>query len=253
MDKKTFIVIALAGGKPIIAPAIIMADDHDEAINLMGIDIAAKLPSLPFGTVIHCFDIDTEVTYLGMPNPEQKPPEEECDEEREPDITCTCPNRLGCEYLVNGDCRLKADELPGSEFNTAHGKLCADLSERVNPELDDGDVLYKAGDLLFAIGPYAEAGDEMRAEGYKFVVNFTTKECWAKNKCQSYDLGGHNIDQAALQKAGIAEAELMESIFEVLPYPDDTVEKLAGRLIDAGFGYLQEFQKFIDNCSKEEE
>ncbi len=63
--KTPFIVIALAGGKFVCPPMMIAADSHTVAINLAGGCLAEQLEAIPEGTVLHSFNTETDVSYVG--------------------------------------------------------------------------------------------------------------------------------------------------------------------------------------------
>ncbi len=252
MEQKSFIVFVTAGGKPIVNPMICFCDTHEEAQDLATTDLATKFTSIPMGTLLHIFDTDTEVTYLGEP---KKPePEQEQQEEQQGPTPCSCPrmDTGGCRFFVNGNCIFhegppelddEERELIGAEYVTVPGKPCADPAFGAGTGIPEEGRVYKPEELLFAIGPYDH---QDLIPDMKFVVYLTVADDFAITGYQTDDLGGHNVDNAALRAAGVNDAELMESVFEVLPLEGDTREALASRLIDAGFGYRQAFQDFMD-------
>lgn len=63
--KTSFIVIALADGKFVVPPMMIAAEDHVVAINIAGACLAETLDAIPANTVLHSFDTETDVTYVG--------------------------------------------------------------------------------------------------------------------------------------------------------------------------------------------
>ena len=96
---------------------------------------------------------------------------------------------------------------------------------------------YKPSELLFAI--------QSEMENLPAIVLFTTKEVWEKDKCQSDDLGGHNMPGEELLKCGVFDVELAESAFETTGEFSD--QEIRQRLLDARFGEDEEFTKFILN------
>jgi hypothetical protein len=241
MEQKSFIVFVTAGGKPVVNPMICFCETHDEAQDLATTDLATKFSSIPMGTLLHIFDTDTEVTYLGEPRkPEPEEPESEDNDQTNDDVAgaCKCPHGDHCQFsTVPGKCGYGADD--------TGEKLCAEPVFGAGTGIPEEGRVYKPEELLFAIGPYDH---QDLIPDMKFVVYLTVADDFAITGYQTDDLGGHNVDNDALRAAGVNDAELMESVFEVLPLEGDTREALAGRLIDAGFGYRQSFQDFMDRC-----
>lgn len=242
MEQKSFIVFVTAGGKPVTNPYVCMCDTSEEAQDLVTTDLASKFTSIPMGTMLHIFDTDSEVTYLGEPKKHEEEPEDETAEDET--NRCSCPNGDKCRYsTAPGACGY------GRGVDDTGGKLCADSAEAPDLNYPEEGRVYGPEELLFAIGPYDHID---LIPDMKFVVYLTLADGFEKTGYQTDDLGGHNVDNAALRAAGLCEAELMESVFEVNPKEGDTREALASRLIDAGFGYRQAFQDFMDRCGETE-
>ena len=247
MENKSFIVFVTAGGKPIVNPMICFCDTADEAQDLATTDLVKKMQSLPMGTLLHIFDTDTEVTYLGEPKNQPEPEPEREDQDDSPN-ECRCPNGDKCRFsTAPGTCGY--NQITEDQSDDGAGKLCADPVEEPDENYPVEGRVYGPEELLFAIGPYDHID---LIPDMKFVVYLTLADGFEKTGYQTDDLGGHNVDNAALRAAGLCEAELMESVFEVNPKEGDTREALASRLIDAGFGYRQAFQDFMDRCRETE-
>ena len=229
--RRTFIVLAVCGNKLVVNPVVVLAEDNVDAVHQAAFAITERVDPLPARTEITCYDSETDVIYVGKPTEEEAKGHDE--KMREEDgAKCRCAFPEDCAYLINGEC-----EKLGA-------KPCAESLEMDGTYSAGGDRLYEPGELLFAITPY---DNEMMPEvKLKFVVYLTTKECWENEHGQSDDLGGHNVSAEALAKAGICQDELQESIFEVNYLEDDTELALAERMIEAGFGYAQAFQNFIN-------
>ena len=99
--------------------------------------------------------------------------------------------------------------------------------------------IYSPNELYFSVD---DSGLE-DFSGVKYVVYFTTIDCFEKEKCQSDNLGGHNIDNKSLLLSGLCDVELMESIFEV-DY-GNSIEEVTKNLLNNGFKFSSEFDKFI--------
>ena len=250
MEQKSFIVFVTAGGKPIVNPMVCLCETHDEARDLAITDLATKLPSLPMGTLLHIFDTDSEVTYLGEPKePEQdEESESESPEELAGAKPCECPTGGTCPMrdAATGACKFETESQDvGCQCSGCAGEPCAEPVEDLGPGFPEEGRVYEPHELLFAIGPYDHPD---LIPGMKFVVYLTIAEDFEKTGEQTDDLGGHNVDNDALRAAGVCECEAMESVFEVNPRKGDTREALVERMIEAGFGYRQSFQDFIDSC-----
>jgi len=76
------------------------------------------------------------------------------------------------------------------------------------------EKIYQPHELYFSIykDPEEDSSDYW-AVGW--TVCFTTIEWFNEEHCQSDDLGGHNVNNEALIKAGLCDTELLESVFEV--------------------------------------
>ena len=239
--KKTFVVIGLSYGDFVGKPMMVAAESSDEALMLAMGSLAESLQMVPVGMMLHCFDTETDFVYVG--SIDQEPDEENKEEEsKQQDTFCTCPadSSLECDHKCGWECELKR--------NAGAPEPCTDPGDPRDPEYPSDERVFEPEELLFAVMPYDLPGEicaELRAKGLKFTVEFVTKEWFDHYKGTCDFLGGHNISVAALNAAGICEAEMMESIFEVLPCEDDDEHKLMIRMLDAGFGYLQEFQDLV--------
>ena len=80
-------------------------------------------------------------------------------------------------------------------------------------------------------------------------VALTTKKCWETEKCQSDDLGGHNVPRKALEDAGVEPDEVMESVFELTG--EFTPEEVREKLLAAGFTQNEEFSRFMEGHREE--
>ena len=99
------------------------------------------------------------------------------------------------------------------------------------------DYIYKPEELLFTMMVGLEE------EGLPNCVAFTVTEYWNKNQCCSDDLGGHNMPAELLLECGVADGELMESIFELTgQFP---LEEVKQRLLAAGFTQDHLFTEFM--------
>lgn len=267
MATKSFLVLAMLGDKFVGAPMLIAAKDREASLRMGAEDLASRIDNIDHGTMLHSFAIDSDVIYIGRLDPEEKPEDQQGEGSEQQDAMCACPNAEGCRFVLeNGMCDKKlcsddSQEVVKKQSRSSKGaveqppmraaKPCTDPGERDDLTVARQEYVYGPRELLFAIGPYAKEGGRMiKAPGIEFVVYFTTKECWDTNRCQSDDLGGHNISEDALRAAGIHTAELMEGVFEVLPRPGDTEQALVGRLIDADFEYSADFQTFITEMSE---
>lgn len=243
-----FIILATAGGELICSPMVCFAESHEEAQALAAGELAGMFKDLPGGTILHSFDTDCDVKYIGEPPKEEQP---DAPEESEAGGSCDCPMGIECDQynIETGGCGLVEALLPDA---AGPAKQCAGPSKAARNDGDGEGRVYRPGELLFAIGPYDHPGQEEvpEDERVRFTLHLTTRECWEKEGCQSDDLGGYNVDGAALDAAGICRSEIMESVFEVNPVEGDTRQAVAARLIEAGFGYVQAFQFFIDKCRK---
>ena len=228
---KNFIVLAMADGQMLANPMMVIAESHDDAHEQALTDLAKKLAALPEGAVLHSFDLDTDVTMLGEP-PAAENPEPEADNAEKDGAKCVCP--------ADGECRHR-DCIGRCGLLTGQSEPVSD--DFNHTEAHNEPEAYRPGELLFAVVLDDQCG---------LTVCLTTKECWEKDRCQSDDLGGHNVDNAALHAAGLCEAELMESVFECLPGLHRNINCVKIKMIEAGFDYLQEFQDFIDRQGGEE-
>ena len=241
--RRTYLVIAMCANRLACKPMVILADDEKDALAQATNYVQENLDKFPPMTRIECYDTETEVTYIGKPTDEEmrerdeKHREEKNEEDR---MRCTCANNVDCPYLVNG-----------GECEKLGAKPCTDSPDDGGLDSADEDRMYEPGELLFAITPNDPTLEE--ETGVKFIIYMTTTECWETMHAQSDDLGGHNVSVAALEAAGLCDAELMESIFEMLPLDGDTEEAAVSRMLDAGFGYSQAFQKFINDGFKPRE
>lgn len=248
MQKKTFITIAVSGGKILCNPFACFCETHDDAHEAVSEKLGEMFgQKLPSDTTLTSFDVDQHVIYVGELPPEMKEETENedggcknCRGDDAPEM-CQCPRfseRCDMRDPHTNECKLAEVQEHG-----AAPKLCADPAHDRGENYPEEGRVYKAEELLFAIGPY---GHMDQIPGMKFVVHLTIAKDFEMTGYQTDDLGGHNVDNEALRAAGLNDAELMESVFEVVPYEHDTREELAMRLLDAGFGYRQSFQDFID-------
>ena len=257
MERKTFIVIAMSGGKMLCNPFACFCETHDEAHlhvgEFLNQNYGKKMGEhgkpLPEDTKLTSFDVDEHVIYVGDLPPELKESIEK--EERGEDEPESAPDRCGCPKFgercgmrdpLTNECRLTECQLDGSA-----PKLCAEPAEYRGPNSDPEGRVYRPEEVLFAVSPYEHA-DFVDVD---FIVTLTLKSDWQERLARGekfiYDyLGGHNVDNDALVSAGVNPAELMESIFEVNQVVGDNRDSVIVRMIDAGFGYLQSFQDWID-------
>jgi hypothetical protein len=247
MEIKTFVTIAVGGGKMICSPIVCFCETHEHAHSLATAKMALMPDPPPRDTVLHTFDTETDMLYANAP-PEMKEQDErgaDGDSPADGFPACHCPANSNCvhAHFPTGTCRYTEDA--GSQCDACQAKPCADFGGGQVPGIPEEGRVYGPDELLFAIGPYDHCD---QIPDLKFVVYFTIADDFEKTGHQTDDMGGHNIDGDALRAAGLCDAELMESVFEVNPLKGDTREALAMRLLDAGFGFRQAFQDFMDGC-----
>ena len=243
--KKTFIVFAIApkflsetAVRVVDQPMIVAADDADEAILLAGTSMAERLPGIPVGTELHCYDIETEAVYVGDVEPPAEEIEESKDESQDDGNYCSCPRKLTCDCYNDRtmECNLKCNDNQAVETPT---KRCTHPVENPDTEQQDEERVYRADELVFAVRPYGL----FEQTDVKFIVDIAPAEMWEQGTDGSYGIGGYNVDNNALGSAGVNIAELMEGQFEVLE--GDTEHDVIANMIEAGFRYSQSFIDYI--------
>ena len=256
--KKTFIVFAIApkflsetAVRVVDQPMIVSADDADEAILLAGTSMAERLPGIPVGTELHCYDIETEAVYVGsVDEPVEETKDETDDESNDEDQDgsnyCSCPRKLTCDCYNDRtmECNLKCNDNQAVESPTGR---CTHPVENPDSEQQTEERVYRADELVFAVTLYP-AFEQTDVE---FIVDIAPAEMWEHGIDGSYGIGGYNVDNAALRSAGINTEELMEGQFEVLE--GATEHDVIANMIEAGFRYSQSFIDYIKAQRAEEQ
>lgn len=102
---------------------------------------------------------------------------------------------------------------------------------------------YKANELIFALN---------EPDGEYFTtctVVMTPKDYWLKERVLADFLGGHNVDNDALEEAGVSPCEIMESVWEF--YEETDVEKAHQMLLYAGFDFDPDFDEWFKSQSED--
>jgi hypothetical protein len=228
MEKKSYLVLCFYKNQLIEKPYIVLEESEAAAMNLVvRTDLAVKGLLKP-DIDLMVFDIENDCIYLGTPN--------EDDLKRLAEDSgngCYCPNGEACDHYMFGGCTFECcgggDDAPNDPPEGFD-----DVPERI----------YSASELIFAV---AEAGDFAATE---FIAFLMLREEWEKYSGEGKldyptDLGGHNVDNAALEAGGLCVGELMESIFEV--HRGSSKHEIITNMLEAGFGYAQAYQDKVDS------
>lgn len=226
--KKSFLILAYYKKQLIEKPYIVLEESEIEALNLVvRTDLAVKgllKPDIQF----MAFDIEKDCIYLGSPN------EDDLNQLAEDSGNgCSCPKGEACDHYMFGGCAFECSR-DGDEAPNDPPEGFDDVPERI----------YSASELIFAV---AEAGDFAATE---FIAFLMLREEWEKYSGEGKldyptDLGGHNVDNVALEAGGLCVGELMESIFEV--HRGSSKHEIITNMLEAGFGYIQSYQDKIDS------
>lgn len=237
--KKNYVVLVMAGGKLVTNPMLVVADGDDENKELHSLVLAWMIKNMsvmPIDASVMSFDIDNPEDIIMLGTPDQNDAESEGPADKD-------DNLVQCNCLANDNCDWKnADGVCNLLINKRNEAVHEPLEEK--PELvEDTDKQFTAGDLLFAVVKVPTP--------WRFNVVFTTKRGWNEMGMPSDGLGGHNMPRHSLIEAGLNDDEVDESVFECMPDEHGNVNDVKERLIAAGFGYQEDFQRAIDNSREE--
>lgn len=226
--KKSFLILAYYKKQLIEKPYIVLEESEMDALNLVvRTDLAVKgllKPDIQF----MAFDIEKDCIYLGSPD------EDDLNQLAEDSGNgCSCPKGEACDNYMFGGCAFECSR-DGDEAPNDPPEGFDDVPERI----------YSASELIFAV---AEAGDFAATE---FIAFLMLREEWEKYSGEGKldyptDLGGHNVDNVALEAGGLCVGELMESIFEV--HRGSSKHEIITNMLEAGFGYVQSYQDKVDS------
>lgn len=107
------------------------------------------------------------------------------------------------------------------------------------------EKIYTPNELYFSIIDY-----KLHIKGVNPSIVFITPiEYYSEYKVLSDSFTSADIDPKNLEKAGLSEVELLESIFEVAD-PSATKEEIHQNLLNAGFIFNEEFDNFCNSDSE---
>lgn len=223
--KKSFLILAYYKKQLIEKPYIVLEESEIDALNLVvRADLAVKgllKPDIQF----MAFDIEKDCIYLGSPDEDDLKQLAEDSGNR-----CSCPKGEACDHYMFGCCAFCGDDSRDCEDGEAPNYL---------PEDPGDETIYRPEEIIFAI---AKAGDFAATE---FIAFLMLREEWENYSGEVTDLGGYNVDNAALEAGGLCLGELTESIFEV--HRGSSKHEIITNMLEAGFGYVQAYQDKVDS------
>ena len=229
--KRSFLILVSYENKLIANPYFVIEEDEQKGMELVVRDLFSKGIGKP-DIELQVFDVEKDCVYLGEPDDEDI---ERISEEIAGEGGgggCSCPMKEECDHFACGSCTFEGWR---EEGDVVHN----------DPPEDDDERIYQPNELVFAIADEPEIGSVT-----KFIVHMMVREDWEKyvetgEPAETPDLGCWNVDNAALAAGGLGLGELMESIFEV--HRGRSRQDVIVNMIDAGFGYLESYQKKIDS------
>jgi len=231
--KKLFLVLAFFEGRLISKPFMVLAENVDESLQLAVRDLFKQGVGRP-DIDLMAFDVENDVIHLGELDMEDAQNlAEECG--------CECPNGEACDHYMFGGCTFGKGCGGGEDVEFIHN----------DPPEEIDDPIFKPDELIFAV---IDADESVKAAGVDYVVVLNTRSHWEKSlaegKPSMEELGGYNVEDGALTNGGCCYEELTGSYFEALPGLDR--ETIFTRMLEAGFGYMQSFQEWIDSQDERE-
>lgn len=231
MPNKIIIIVGVEDSRLICKPLAAFDVDTEEALSLAAAWIKTNIPKTKNSTRIYAFDaLEGDFEYLNAP--------EETDEQDEQDEQDENSNEEGA--------------MPSCPAWDPAKKTCAwgrmDTPADYVPDEDDELGMYKPSDLLFAVLP-----NDIYVPRVPFTVYLTTVETWEKHGHQDDNIHGYKLDEEVFEKTRLHSEELTESTFEYVCDEDTDITEVYEDLLEAGFGFRQDFQDFILHSNKQDE